>query len=109
MQVRVDNRRLFLVLLVGLIAFAWLGLWVWGQSPYGRFLDHGKLETVTGEDAGLVAAGGGLHWHPAQGFAGRGGAEKRKTYFVSAVRVDYAWTPMGELGEAHWFSFGLVF
>ena len=54
MQVRVDNRRLFLVLLAGLIVFAWLGLWFWGQSPYGRFLDHGELETITGDGAGLL-------------------------------------------------------
>jgi predicted metal-binding membrane protein len=24
-----------------LVALAWVALWVWGQSPYGRYLDHG--------------------------------------------------------------------
>lgn len=70
-----------------------------------------RSRAPTGRLSG-VAAGGGLLWHPVHGFADRGGEEdagQGKSYFVSAVRVDYAWTPMGELGEAHWFSFGLVF
>ena len=48
------NDRLFLVLLVALIALAWLSLWVWGQSPYGRFLDHEALTEFTSEDVRLV-------------------------------------------------------
>ena len=48
------NDRLFLGLLVALIALAWLSLWVWGQSPYGRFLDHEALTDVTSEDVRLV-------------------------------------------------------
>ena len=43
-----DDRRLFVALLVALIALAWLALWVWGQSPYGRFLGHHSLEAVRG-------------------------------------------------------------
>jgi predicted metal-binding membrane protein len=31
----------FLALLAGLVALAWLALWVWSGSPYGRYLDHG--------------------------------------------------------------------
>ena len=50
----VRNGRLFLVLLVALIAVAWLSLWVWGQSPYERFLDHEELTELTGEDAALL-------------------------------------------------------
>ena len=50
----VRNDRLFLVLLVALIALAWLSLWVWGQSPYGRFLDHEALADVTSEDVRLL-------------------------------------------------------
>ena len=46
MWVRVDNRRLFLVLLVSLVVLAWVGLAAWGQSPYGRYLDHGQLDEV---------------------------------------------------------------
>ncbi len=55
MIVRVENRRLFIGLLAALIVLAWLGLWFWGQSPYGRFLDHTQLGQVSGGDAGLLA------------------------------------------------------
>src|SRR5687768_14487303 len=54
MMVRVENRKLFISLLVALAALAWLGLWLWGESPYGRFLDHSQLSEVTGEDASLL-------------------------------------------------------
>ena len=50
----VRNDRLFLVLLLALLALAWLSLWVWGQSPYGRFLDHEALTEVTSEDLRLL-------------------------------------------------------
>ncbi len=30
----------FLPLAGALVGFAWLVLWLWGQSPYGRYLDH---------------------------------------------------------------------
>ena len=43
-----SDRRLFTPLLVTLIALAWLTLWVWGQSPYGRFLSHHSLDEVRG-------------------------------------------------------------
>ena len=51
---RLRNDRLFLVLLMALVALAWLSLWVWGQSPYGRFLDHEALTDVSNEDVGLL-------------------------------------------------------
>ena len=41
---RLDDRRPFLIVLVGLVALAWLALVVWGQSPYSRFLSHEALE-----------------------------------------------------------------
>ncbi|MFQ6029564.1 MAG: DUF2182 domain-containing protein [Dehalococcoidia bacterium] len=50
----IRNDRLFLALLVALIALAWVSLWVWGQSPYGRFLDHEALTDVTSEDVRLL-------------------------------------------------------
>ena len=46
-----NDRRLFAALLMALIALAWLALWVWGQSPYGRFLNHHSLEAVRGNAA----------------------------------------------------------
>lgn len=43
---RVSTLKPFTALLVALIALAWLVLWVWGQSPYGRFLSHQELGEV---------------------------------------------------------------
>jgi predicted metal-binding membrane protein len=40
---RVDDRRIFIAVLVGLIALAWAALFVWQQSPYGRFLEHHEV------------------------------------------------------------------
>ena len=47
----VSDRRLFTPVLMALIALAWLTLWFWGRSPYGRFLSH--------EELGEVSLGGG--------------------------------------------------
>lgn len=38
-----SQRHLVTPLLVSLILLAWVTLWLWGQSPYGRFLDHTEL------------------------------------------------------------------
>jgi len=54
---RVDNRRSFAPLLLALIAIAWLSLFIWGESPYGRFLRHDELGHV---DIGLNAEGVGI-------------------------------------------------
>jgi predicted metal-binding membrane protein len=35
------HRRVFVPVVAVLAALAWLMLWAWGQSPYGRYLDHG--------------------------------------------------------------------
>jgi len=35
------HRRVFLPLLTGVVVLAWLALWLWARSPYGRYLDHG--------------------------------------------------------------------
>jgi predicted metal-binding membrane protein len=40
---RVTDRRLTWALLTALIALTWLSLWLWGRSPYGRFLGHEEL------------------------------------------------------------------
>ena len=45
----VADRRYVLLLMGGLIALAWLTLWLWGQSPYGRLLNHDEL---SGADLG---------------------------------------------------------
>ena len=54
MLVKVRNTRLFAALLVMLVAVAWLTLWVWGQSPYDRYLDHEQLSEILSEDAILL-------------------------------------------------------
>ncbi len=41
-----DDRRPFLVLMVGLIAMTWLALGIWSVSPYARFLDHEVLNEL---------------------------------------------------------------
>jgi predicted metal-binding membrane protein len=38
-----SQRTIVTPLLVALIALAWLMLWAWGHSPYGRFLNHDEL------------------------------------------------------------------
>ncbi|MFQ5804530.1 MAG: DUF2182 domain-containing protein [Candidatus Methylomirabilales bacterium] len=61
MWTRVDDRKLFTALLVLLIALAWVALWVWGQSPYARYLNHEELEIISlpGDTLLLVVFAGG--------------------------------------------------
>ena len=48
--------RSWFVPIAGLLTVAaWLALWLWQQSPYGRYLDHGSW-TEIGLGAGLCAA-----------------------------------------------------
>lgn len=39
------HQRVFLPVLGALVALAWLALWAWARSPYGRYLDHGDWTT----------------------------------------------------------------
>ncbi|MFQ5961749.1 MAG: DUF2182 domain-containing protein [Candidatus Methylomirabilales bacterium] len=39
----VTHRGYFLPIMGTLVALAWLTLWIWEQSPYGRYLYHGQL------------------------------------------------------------------
>jgi predicted metal-binding membrane protein len=41
-----DDRKVFITLMSALIVLAWLTLWFWGQSPYGRFLNHEELGEI---------------------------------------------------------------
>jgi predicted metal-binding membrane protein len=36
----------FLPLTAALTAVSWLTLWIWGQSPYARYLDHGRWAEI---------------------------------------------------------------
>jgi predicted metal-binding membrane protein len=47
MWTKVDTRRPLVILLIILSALAWLALWLWGQSPYSRYLSHHDLQAVT--------------------------------------------------------------
>ncbi len=53
------HQRAFLPLLAALVALAWLTLWAWSRSPYGRYLAHGDW-TADGPAAALCRAGGPL-------------------------------------------------
>lgn len=46
------HRRVFLPLLAALVALAWVLLWAWASSPYGRYLEHGDW-TASGPAAFL--------------------------------------------------------
>jgi predicted metal-binding membrane protein len=51
------HRDLFLSFFVGLIALAWLALFMWERSPYGVYLSHGELGGIAhGASAGTVLA-----------------------------------------------------
>jgi len=40
------QRIWFLSVFIILTSIAWLTLWLWAQSPYGRYLDHGDWTTI---------------------------------------------------------------
>ena len=46
------HRRVFLPVLAALITLAWMALWAWARSPYGRYLEHGDW-TASGPAAFL--------------------------------------------------------
>ena len=46
------HQRVFLPVLGALVALAWMALWAWTRSPYGRYLEHGDW-TASGPAAFL--------------------------------------------------------
>ncbi len=46
MNTAAAHRSYFTLILVSLITIAWVVLWLWEQSPYGRFLNHGELGNI---------------------------------------------------------------
>jgi predicted metal-binding membrane protein len=48
-------RRGFLPIAVALTSVAWIALWLWGQGPYARYLNHGSW-TSTGSAAAICRA-----------------------------------------------------
>ena len=71
-----------------------------------------KSVAPKGGNAG-ISAGGGLAWRPRVPLGKDADMETafgpRDALTLSGIRVDYAWTPLGELGTAHWLSFSLAF
>ena len=58
-----DLRRPFTLILLALIALAWLTLVIWGQSPYSRYLSHHSLDEVRGGGTlMLVFVAGWVMW-----------------------------------------------
>jgi len=55
------HRRVFLPVFAALVTLAWMALWAWARSPYGRYLEHGDW-TASGPAAFLCQAipGGGV-------------------------------------------------
>jgi predicted metal-binding membrane protein len=51
---RSSGRKAFLWSISSLVALAWLLLWLWDRSPYGRYLDHGRLGDI-GHDGGTTS------------------------------------------------------
>ncbi len=46
----------FIAAMSGLVVLAWLSLWVWSESPYGRYLEHDHLGSVgLGQGPGIMA------------------------------------------------------
>lgn len=60
-----DHRRLLATAVFCLALLAWVTLWMWGRSPYGRYLNHGELANIAFDvspsymvrQAGLYVAG----------------------------------------------------
>lgn len=42
----ITHRGLFVPIMGTLIALTWLTLWIWEQSPYGRYLNHAELGEI---------------------------------------------------------------
>jgi predicted metal-binding membrane protein len=53
------HRSQFLPLMAALAAAAWVALWLWGHSPYARYLDHGKWTEIGVADSLCRALPGG--------------------------------------------------
>ena len=56
------HRNIFVPVLTGLVVLAWLTLWLWEQSPYGRYLSHTELGPIgLDSDALSVLGQAGLY------------------------------------------------
>ncbi len=63
------HRRVFPPVFAGLVALAWVALWAWTRSPYGRYADHGGWMAAEPVAALCRALPGGAVWLPALFYA----------------------------------------
>jgi predicted metal-binding membrane protein len=61
---------LFVPVMSALISACWIALWVWEQSPYGRYLDHGRWTDIGFAGSICSALPGGAVLLPALLYAG---------------------------------------
>lgn len=66
------HRRVFASLLAVLAAAAWLSLWMWARSPYGRWLEHGDWTASGPMAAALCRFVPGGSWLLPASFAAAG-------------------------------------
>ena len=57
----IAHRSTFVPIMGILIALAWLTLWVWGASPYGRYLNHGQLAEIDVGGGGEILLSAALY------------------------------------------------
>ena len=58
MSARLERPITLLVTLSGLVVLAWLALWLWHGSPYGRYLHHAELvDFGLGDERGAATLG----------------------------------------------------
>lgn len=62
MSARLERPSILLATLTGLVALAWLALWLWHGSPYGRYLHHAEPAVFgLAEDRGSAATGAAVY------------------------------------------------
>jgi predicted metal-binding membrane protein len=64
------HERWFLPAFGGLVIFAWAALWLWAESPFGRYLDHGDWTKIGIAGALCSAVPGGATLLPATLYVG---------------------------------------
>jgi predicted metal-binding membrane protein len=66
----VRRDSLFMPVMAGLIGTSWIALWLWEQSPYGRYLDHGRWTDIGPAAVICAALPAGIVLLPAVLYAG---------------------------------------
>jgi predicted metal-binding membrane protein len=66
----VRGKPLFVPVMAGLIATTWVALWLWEQSPYGRYLEHERWTDIGPAAVICAALPGGTLLLPAFLYAG---------------------------------------